>query len=1289
MAKLTAVALILVSGLTLLPGSVPHAPTGTWQPGAEMSEARTSGAAVLLNDGRVLLFGGKTSSGGSTNGVQVFDTESALWSDLGAVMLDARSGHSATLLSDGRVLLAGGENSAGPLSSMEVFDPDSGSFSYAGSLMMPRKDHGAARLPDGRVWIAGGSVNSLPLATSEIFNPETGSVSSGAPLPQPRTGLTATALIDGKVLIAGGSMGNQDLASTLIHDPATGSFVPGPALTRARSGHTAVLLAHNNSVLLAGGSSAGVALSSAELYQPWANRVTATAAMSLARRSAASSSLPQEGMAAVAGGSKQASSEYYGFATVRSDRDDYSPGEVVMITGGGWQAGETVVLRFTEVPSTHEELSLTAVADASGNIFNDDYIVESHDIGVRFYVTAVGSRSQAQTTFTDGNLASSISFNLTPANVAPGALMNFTASATCQNGATPTDACAANGFTAGGPVPNGYMIIIEQASTPTFAGAFPRFIGNTVGGSVSNSFPAPSVVGTYYFRARHQMQSLPPNQWLDAISSTVTIVVAVSTPDTTAPETMLGATPANPDTSPFANFTFSGSDNVTPAASLTFQCSLDGAAFSACVSPQFYSGLANGSHTFQVRAHDAAGNFDLTPAAFTWTIDSTPPVITPNVVGTLGANGWYVSDVEISWSVSDPDTGISTTTGCSPDTFTSETLSDTRTCIATNGVGLSSSASVTVKIDKTGPTASLSVIAGTPGANGWYVTDVTVDTDGSDNISGPVTCTADQVISAEGTTLVNGSCTNQAGLTTDAAPLNVMIDKSSPSASLAVIAGTAGSNGWYVSDVTVDTQGSDGQGSVTCTANQVVSSEGTTQVNGSCTNEAGLTTNASTLNVMIDKTGPSASLAVIAGTPGSNGWYLSDVTVDTDGSDNISGPVTCTADQIISAEGTTLVNGSCSNQAGLSTDATPLSVMIDKSGPSASLAVTSGTLGSNGWYVSDVTVDTAGSDSQGPVTCTADQVISAEGTTAVNGSCTNQAGMTTDAAPLSVMIDKTAPTNLTGQAARPADSNGWYNHAVMVSFTGQDALSGIASCSSTNYNGPDSAGALVSGSCTDNAGNSANGSFSLQYDATAPVLNPTVSPNPVTLNGSATASANATDNLSGVAAQSCGAVDASTEGPHSVSCTASDFAGNTASASASYSVVVANSGFMPAGTLCLGQPGHQVLSPLSASGDNVFPQGRTVVVKFRVCDWNGNSVGPTPVVASFDLVQVIGSGTTPPKKGRGKGRSNRPEPTFRWSATDQMWTLNLPTYDLLAGATYVYRIHLVDGSDIYFQFTLR
>ncbi len=95
--------------------------------------------------------------------------------------------------------------------------------------------------------------------------------------------------------------------------------------------------------------------------------------------------------------------------------------------------------------------------------------------------------------------------------------------------------------------------------------------------------------------------------------------------DSTPPDTTITGNPTNPSSSATAAFTFTGSDNLTPPGSLTFQCQLDGGAFVACTSPQNYSSLADGSHTFGVRAVDQAGNIDPTPATFTWVIDATPP----------------------------------------------------------------------------------------------------------------------------------------------------------------------------------------------------------------------------------------------------------------------------------------------------------------------------------------------------------------------------------------------------------------------------------------------------------------------------------------------------------------------------------------------------------------------------------------------------------------------------------------------------------------------------------------
>ncbi|HET7478984.1 MAG TPA: hypothetical protein VFJ72_05645 [Rubrobacteraceae bacterium] len=93
--------------------------------------------------------------------------------------------------------------------------------------------------------------------------------------------------------------------------------------------------------------------------------------------------------------------------------------------------------------------------------------------------------------------------------------------------------------------------------------------------------------------------------------------------DITAPETTLDATgPSSITNSTSASFGFSSEANAT------FQCSLDGAALSACTSPKSYTSLPNGSHTFRVAATDAAGNTDATPAARSWTVDTIKPTIT-------------------------------------------------------------------------------------------------------------------------------------------------------------------------------------------------------------------------------------------------------------------------------------------------------------------------------------------------------------------------------------------------------------------------------------------------------------------------------------------------------------------------------------------------------------------------------------------------------------------------------------------------------------------------------------
>jgi hypothetical protein len=92
--------------------------------------------------------------------------------------------------------------------------------------------------------------------------------------------------------------------------------------------------------------------------------------------------------------------------------------------------------------------------------------------------------------------------------------------------------------------------------------------------------------------------------------------------DATPPDTSIGPSePASLTTATGATFDFSSNE-----AGSTFACALDGAAFTSCSTPKSYAALADGSHTFQVRATDTATNTDPSPASYSWTIDTTPPV---------------------------------------------------------------------------------------------------------------------------------------------------------------------------------------------------------------------------------------------------------------------------------------------------------------------------------------------------------------------------------------------------------------------------------------------------------------------------------------------------------------------------------------------------------------------------------------------------------------------------------------------------------------------------------------
>ena len=212
---------------------------------SSMSVGRWSHSATLLDDGRVLIVGGKERPYGSVPSTEIFDPTNNSWSSAGNTLKPRGEGHTAILLNNGQVLVTGGTEDG----SSELYDPDENKWLYADNMMEPRKWASATLLPDGRVIIAGGDDSSRSgskeLDSAEIYNPSTNKWSLVNNMNHAHSGHSAT-MINNKLLIIGKN-------SAELFDPLTGVWSLTGNPVRARStGSTATTIA-NGKVLVTGG----------------------------------------------------------------------------------------------------------------------------------------------------------------------------------------------------------------------------------------------------------------------------------------------------------------------------------------------------------------------------------------------------------------------------------------------------------------------------------------------------------------------------------------------------------------------------------------------------------------------------------------------------------------------------------------------------------------------------------------------------------------------------------------------------------------------------------------------------------------------------------------------------------------------------------------------------------------------------------------------------------------------------------------------------------------------------
>ncbi len=202
--------------------------TGTFSKTGRMTEIRNNHTATLLDDGRVLMVGGGGDGYDNIASADMYDPATGTFSATDSLKT-GRYLHTATLLADGRVLVTGGRSPRDTVyKSAEVYDPRTGRFASTAPMVDGRQEHTATLLADGRVLITGGYWTNgdhwSVLSSAEVYDPATGTFSPIGSMGTARAGHTATRLGDGRVLIAGGSKigvdGATSVAEAVLYQPS-------------------------------------------------------------------------------------------------------------------------------------------------------------------------------------------------------------------------------------------------------------------------------------------------------------------------------------------------------------------------------------------------------------------------------------------------------------------------------------------------------------------------------------------------------------------------------------------------------------------------------------------------------------------------------------------------------------------------------------------------------------------------------------------------------------------------------------------------------------------------------------------------------------------------------------------------------------------------------------------------------------------------------------------------------------------------------------------------------------
>ncbi|MGA7608166.1 MAG: Ig-like domain-containing protein, partial [Anaerolineales bacterium] len=568
-------------------------------------------------------------------------------------------------------------------------------------------------------------------------------------------------------------------------------------------------------------------------------------------------------------------------------------------------------------------------------------------------------------------------------------------------GALPSPPVISGAVTCGTPGTNGWC---RADAKIVLTASDPQGYGITINGTTSEgvNFSCNTSPCTY---------SLPQGQY--TVNYTVTAATSGLTAsgstawnyDGTPPTQSLALTPSAPNGSNgWYISTASAYVNATDAISGVASSTINGVTVSSASQFQINT---SGTNTLTYSTVDQAGNS--VSASANINMDLTNPTLDLSINPSApdGAGGWYVSPFTVNATASESISGMGSLQysvdggaweSCASALNGSVTISTdgshTVTFLATSVAGTTTEKSQSFKLDQKGPVITF-IPSGTSGSNGWYTSDVNLAISVTDAISQPAAAsyTVDgnslsgnasgaTTSLSDGVHTISVSATNSAGLQSTASA-TIKVDTIAPALNISTspVAPT-GQNGWYIAPLFVNATATDSGSGLSSIQNNsdggalqngasvLIQKDGNHTVKFTATDNAGNATSQS-VSFKLEQEPPTVTCTP-TGTAGLNGWYRSNVSLAISAS-AVSGIslfeysldlgktyVPYTGPLSISGDGIHAINISVESVAG-NAIATGCNADIDTTPPTQNL-VLDGTIGNNGWYISDVKASVNASD---------------------------------------------------------------------------------------------------------------------------------------------------------------------------------------------------------------------------------------------------------------------------------------------------------------------------------------